>query len=106
MMNSNDCHQMHELSQIQDWYASQCDGSWEHSNGVQIESLDNPGWYVKIDIRQTDLAERTFESVAREAGDDSMDWVHCKVEAGQFIGAGGPRNLAELLAVFLTWAKT
>jgi hypothetical protein len=32
------------LEQIQNWYAGQCDGRWEHSFGIKIETLDNPGW--------------------------------------------------------------
>jgi len=32
------------MERIQDWYRRQCDGDWEHSYGVKIETLDNPGW--------------------------------------------------------------
>jgi hypothetical protein len=39
---------MNELRQIQDWYKSQCNGEWEHSCGLSIETLDNPGWRVQI----------------------------------------------------------
>jgi hypothetical protein len=39
---------MDEFSELQDWYAAHCNGEWEHQHGVVIESLDNPGWWVKI----------------------------------------------------------
>ncbi|MDO7908781.1 Imm53 family immunity protein [Paenibacillus sp. JX-17] len=41
---------MEILKWLQEWYASQCDGDWEHSNGIKITSIDNPGWYVEINI--------------------------------------------------------
>ena len=31
------------LEWLMNWYESNCDGDWEHSYGVKIESLDNPG---------------------------------------------------------------
>jgi hypothetical protein len=31
------------LRWLQDWHAGQCDGDWEHSYGVDIGTLDNPG---------------------------------------------------------------
>ncbi|MFT5930929.1 MAG: hypothetical protein ACI93G_000001, partial [Hyphomonas sp.] len=40
------------------WYQSQCDGDWEHSFGLKIESLDNPGWSVHVDLEGTSLETR------------------------------------------------
>ncbi|WP_083448670.1 Imm53 family immunity protein [Actinoplanes rectilineatus] len=37
------------------WYSEQCDGDWEHEFGIRLESLDNPGWNLRIDIGGTDL---------------------------------------------------
>ncbi|MET9563851.1 Imm53 family immunity protein [Streptomyces tauricus] len=36
---------------MQNWYAQQCDGDWEHEWGVEIAMLDNPGWNVSIGPR-------------------------------------------------------
>jgi hypothetical protein len=30
-------------SLLEAWYASRCDGEWEHGYGISIETLDNPG---------------------------------------------------------------
>jgi len=95
---------MNELQRIQDWYISQCNGEWEHSFGVKIETLDNPGWLVHFDLTETELSERAFEPVVRGGSENEDDWIHCKVESGKFIGAGGSGNLPELLNVFLMWA--
>ncbi len=96
---------MQELARIQSWYASQCDGDWEHLYGLRIETLDNPGWHINIDLHDTELAERSFAPVVRGAEIGEGDWVHCKVESGKFVGSGGAGNLAEVLAVFLSWAE-
>ena len=32
------------FQRLQKWYKSQCNGDWEHSFGIKIETLDNPGW--------------------------------------------------------------
>jgi Immunity protein 53 len=33
------------LTQLQSWYVAQCNGDWEHTCGISIETVDNPGWY-------------------------------------------------------------
>ena len=30
------------------WFASHCDGDWEHDLGIRIETLDNPGWAMDV----------------------------------------------------------
>jgi Immunity protein 53 len=92
------------IARLQAWYAAQCDGNWEHSYGVAIDTLDNPGWLVKIDLTDTDLEEKSFALASRGDSKHDSDWLHCKVENHQFIGAGGASNLPEILEVFLTWA--
>jgi hypothetical protein len=47
---------MSSLRSLEDWYASRCDGDWERSFGITIETLDNPGWAVRIDLAETRLA--------------------------------------------------
>jgi hypothetical protein len=39
---------------------SMCDGEWEHYYGVKIDTLDNPGWIVQIDIMDTGLEKNHF----------------------------------------------
>ncbi|WP_354642917.1 Imm53 family immunity protein [Kitasatospora camelliae] len=50
----------HVLSWLQTWYADQCNENWEHEWGVKIDTLDNPGWSVTIDLEETDLQEREY----------------------------------------------
>ena len=78
---------MSPLRALEAWYARTCDGDWEHSFGVTIETLDNPGWAVRIDLAETALAGRPFEPVRIERAPD--DWLHCAVEADVFEGHEG-----------------
>ncbi len=91
---------------FQAWYTAQCDDDWEHTYGVVIETLDNPGWWVKIDLRDTTLEGQPFELI--EDGDSEADlpWIVCKVEGKQWHGMGDPSRLEELLSRFTSWAKS
>src|ERR1700761_9007288 len=87
---------------LQEFYFSHCDGSWEHGTGFTISTLDNPGWSVTFDLETTSLEDKEFRPVTIERSEN--DWVHCRVEGNIFQGAGGPKNLIELLTIFRQWA--
>jgi hypothetical protein len=87
------------LTRIQDWYRSQCDGDWEHSYGVKIETLDNPGWMVTIDLKDT--AWEQLEVPSRISERSEADWIQSEVTGGKFTGCGAVGTLEELLEVFL-----
>ena len=92
------------LAWLQSWYTDQCDGEWEHRYGVRIETLDNPGWLIRIDLTGTDLEDVPFAEVVHHNPASEFDWVECRVGDKEFHGAGGPHNLEELLRVFRDWA--
>lgn len=94
---------MNILSDLQKWYESNCDEEWEHYFGLEIGTLDNPGWSVKIDLDHTNLEGREFEKIERHESDGL--WIICSVEENKFCGYGDPTRLEELLTVFLNWAK-
>jgi hypothetical protein len=97
------------LEDLAKWFAAHCDGEWEHTSGVKIDSCDNPGRWVKIDLVGTELEGRRFESVLRGDvvgnTDPQPPWLHCYTENGVWNGAGDSSTLAEILATFLSWAK-
>jgi len=91
------------LTWIQNWYYKHCDGDWEHEYGVKIDTLDNPGWAVDIDLVDTDLESASFERIEVERSE--QDWVHCSVQEQIFRGRGGPKNLEDILEIFRQWAS-
>jgi hypothetical protein len=90
------------LQELQNWFYSKCNGNWEHSHGITIDTLDNPGWTVTIDLADMTITARPFASI-RRLGDEKT-WIQCEVRDQKFEGRGGPLMLEEILRVFLTWA--
>jgi hypothetical protein len=88
---------------LQTWYVTQCDGEWEHEFGVKIDTVDNPGWSVEIDIAHTSLAGKPYER--QQVHRSQHDWVITWEENNHFRAACGPLNLGEALHTFRRWAE-
>jgi hypothetical protein len=91
------------LAALQEWFALACDSDWEHTYGIKVETLDNPGWVLRVDLCDTPLEHRHFDPIKIERTES--DWVFCKVENNAFTGFGGVRNLIEIIQVFANWAS-
>jgi hypothetical protein len=89
---------MNNIEFLQEWFVSQCDGDWEHNFGITVETLDNPGWGVFIDLRGTSIEGVSFEPVEEKRSENN--WLSCCINEGRFEGFGGPGNLMEILGVF------
>lgn len=83
---------------LQNWYERNCNGEWEHFYGVEIGTRDDPGWYVRIDLKETPYGSLTMAELHRDAADD--DWLQCRIEDGVFKGAGDSQKLEEILTFF------
>lgn len=96
------------LARLSRWFAAHCDGVREHHHGVRIDSTDNPGWWVKIDLASTSLASKPFTEIAEgvDAGRHSCadTWLHCYVVGNVWNGTGDPTRLDAILQHFLDWA--
>ncbi|NRQ31606.1 hypothetical protein HII36_07085 [Nonomuraea sp. NN258] len=92
------------LGYLQSWYSSQCDGDWEHGYGVTIDTLDNPGWILKVDLVGTSLEGASKGSMEVDRSDD--DWVRVWSDGVQFQGVCGPLNLGEMLDAFRQFTDT
>jgi hypothetical protein len=95
---------MSEIQELQRWYAAQCNGDWEHSYGISIETLDNPGWRVRISLADTTLTDVAYVEVSDLAPEEN--WIRTWVDGDAFHGAGGPHMLGTILRRFLDWART
>jgi hypothetical protein len=87
------------LSALEKWYAEQCNGEWEHAWGVRIDTLDNPGWRVHIQLRETKKQDATLARAKLTRSDD--DWILYWVEKSEFQIACGPKNLSEAIDIFV-----
>ena len=91
---------------LQRWYLNQCDDDWEHGYGVTITTIDNPGWSLRVELKDTGLADLVMEWSKIERSEH--DWVHWRVHEAVFDAACGPTNLNEAILTFLdyTGART
>jgi len=89
---------MTDMVWLQQWYLSNCGGEWEHQYGVHINTLDNPGWTVRINLAGTRWEGLPAQTIERETSE--TDWVHCSIANNEFQGHGGPENLDELIQIF------
>ena len=92
------------LGRLQRWYRAQCDGEWEHEFGIKIDTLDNPGWTLKVDLVDTNLSDVPFEA-HEDQYDDEINWLRAWRDPTNFHVACGATRFEDALTVFLNWAE-
>lgn len=88
----------HPAEFLMAWYGSCCNGEWEHSFGVRIETLDNPGWALDVDLTETPFEDRLLPRSLEERSED--DWIAVEASGGRFRARGGVQNLVDLMLAF------
>jgi len=53
------------------WYQQYCDGDREHRETIRISTMDNPGWYVFIDLEWTDSENKPFQTIENDINEDN-----------------------------------
>jgi hypothetical protein len=86
---------------LQNWYHSNCNGDWEHQFGIKIDTLDNPGWSIDINIEETNLQNILFEPIKIKRSE--KDWVFIELANMKIQGRCGSLNLIEMLEIFQNW---
>lgn len=93
-----------DFATLNAWYRSQCNDEWEHQHGVRLETLDNPGWLLIVDLIHTDLQGRPMDEIVEgctSSGEPvSPRWIHFTVKDNQFRGACDPTQVERLFWVF------
>lgn len=88
------------INWLEDWYDSQCDDGWEHNYGIKIETIDNPGWEITIDLDEIKEKITLAKIEWKIIGDFESKWIGYKIENNKFNGACSPKNLNLLIFVF------
>ena len=96
--------QQSPLDWLMHWYEAQCDGEWEHGYGIRIESLDNPGWSLEIELQGTSWDGRTIERIEHDY-EHETEWWTVWTEDNSFQGAGGPLQLGAMIEAFRRWVE-
>jgi hypothetical protein len=84
---------------LQNWFEGQCDGSWEHEYSIRIETIDNPGWNIEIDLpSEMNNIVASQEWKLFELSDDN--WIGYKIENNIFSASGDSKKLNLMLLIF------
>ena len=94
---------MNLLQWLMNWYYSNCDDDWEHSYGITIETLDNSGWSINIELTDTDVYGKDFYEINIDKGDD--DWIVCRIRSDKFEGRGDSFKLELIIETFKDWVE-
>jgi Immunity protein 53 len=87
---------------LESWYSKQCNGDWEHQYGISIQTVDNPGWHVRIDLVNTPLANKKCDFSEGIEGEENYQ---CASDGSVFSGFSTPKALIKLLEKFHNWAS-
>lgn len=68
---------------------------------MKIETLDNPGWFLKLDLQETGMDGLAFSR--HEVQRSKSDWLIAQVVDDRFEVACGPLNLGEAIHQFRLW---
>jgi hypothetical protein len=83
-----------QLEFLQNWYTSNCDGDWEHNYGIKIETIDNPGWNITIDLDETEFQHLVFDEKVEQ---DDANWYYISIKEGKLNAVGDPNKLIFLI---------
>jgi hypothetical protein len=83
---------------LEKWVATVCNGDWEHGEGIQLRTLDNPGWWLSVDLAGTPWASIPLARIQEVRSE--VDWIDCSKRGCVFEATGGLANLQELLTTF------
>ncbi len=89
------------LEWLEGWYQRQCDGAWEHTEGIRLESLRRPGWRLTINLEGTTAQNAAPNRLSLDTSGE--EWIDCSICAERFEGAGDPRRLEQIIGIFRKW---
>ena len=92
------------LAFITEWYQRHCDGDWEHDFGVSVDTIDNPGWSVNVDLVGTELENMVVDWIKDGAEDDEV-WLFWRSTGVKFEAACGAGDLDRALKAFRHFAE-
>ena len=91
------------LEWLEDWYQRQCDGAWEHNQGIHLESLHRPGWRLTINLEGTSAQDALPNRLSLDTSGE--EWIDCTISASRFEGAGDPHRLEQIIGIFRRWVE-
>ncbi|WP_420411532.1 Imm53 family immunity protein [Roseibium sp.] len=85
---------------MEEWFSDQLNGDWEHQGGINITTLDNPGWLIEVDLDT--IAGDGYREISSFAEKDSeLDFVKFYYDESEnrIRVICGVRNLSQALSI-------
>lgn len=80
------------------WYEKEiC--TYDILNRIEITTLDNPGWFLKVNLKGTKF-EKAFFPQKKELRSEN-NWIVCNYENAEFSCFCGPLNILEAMQFFV-----
>lgn len=95
---------INNLEWLDGWYQRQCNGEWEHRQGVQLEALEQRGWQLTIQLTGTSAENARPQKLRLDT--TTGDWIACSISPERFEGAGDLKKLEQIIGVFRQWVDT
>ena len=92
-----------DLDWLVKWYNHLSEKGISQDGVIKFGTIDNPGWYLMINLELVQNVNRLFHSVRIDRSE--FDWSYCDVKNNIFNGHGGPYNLPELINIFREWIE-
>lgn len=93
-----------DFTSLIEWYRANCNDDWEHRYGIKLETLDNPGWLLIVDLVGTSLQGKSMPTLNEgcdPAGNPmTASWIHGTAANNQFRAACDPDQIARLFQLF------
>lgn len=96
---------MNGLQWLQEWLLENCNIDSDHYYGILIETIDNPGWHIKIQLQDTILVNTVFKKLNIQRENEN-DWLYCETKNNAFEANCGPKNLEEVILIFRDWVTS
>lgn len=87
------------MNTLQNWYASKCNGVWEKTNGVKIDTVAEGGWFIRVDLTlaEAESIRSNVELIAKSLDDCPDAWINVRVYDDAIVGGCAPLFLIELI---------
>lgn len=89
---------MKNINWLKEWFKSYCNEDWEYENQIQIYTVSNPGWVVKIGLLFTPLENLKVDYKLDENSEN--DWYGISVKNSVFEATGDIDKLNFLIEKF------
>ncbi|MDW3217293.1 MAG: Imm53 family immunity protein [Acidimicrobiales bacterium] len=91
------------LAFLCDWYRAQCVPELHDGDGITIEAVDGPGWWLTVDLRGTALEGERAEPFVEDLGEG--EWVQGWSDGTEFVAAASASSLPLALRAFRDFVR-